>query len=311
MLFIIVFISISKFDNVARCQNKNENVLKLTCMQNFDSLDILFLGNSYCYSGINLLYFDSAGIKTFNLGVATGGVNFYSMLANDYIKSVSKKPKSIFMLVSPMTLSDKSDDAMNNPIYRYLNYPISVEDYIYSYDRNLLKSYPKIVARSFSRTFVNLYGYVIAKKNYCEKENNSMYTSKGFIPSAKISSEKAELETNRFFTPFLKLNFDTVKAQKLLKTAKEFENKGIKVVFYELPSNKLYSFFNKYYLKGYSDFIEKIKKHHCFIFVNIKMNQNQYRDQDHLNQDGAVIASKEVIRQIKAQKTLTDLYAKH
>jgi len=307
--FTIVFISVGKFDNVGRCKNKNENVKKLVCLQNFDSLDILFLGNSYCYSGINPIYFDSAGLKTFNLGVSTAGVNYYSVLTNDYLLSVQKKPKSVFMLLSPMTLSEKTDDALNNPIYRYANHPLSAEEYMFLYEPSLFKSYPKIMARSFSRTFVNLYSYFVSGKNYCDTGENEMFASKGFISSTKKSSFQDELKTNRFFTPFSKSQFDNVKAQKFLDLASELERKNIKVVFYELPSNKLYSFFNAAYLRDYAVFILKIKQHHNFIFVDLKLNDNYYRDQDHLNADGAAIVSKEMITQIKSTNDLVELFA--
>ena len=309
-IFSIVLISIAKFDNVGRCYNKSENVQKLLCMQQFDSLDILFLGNSYCYSGINPMYFDSAGIKIFNLGISSAGINYYRVLANDYIATAKKKPKSVFMLVSPMTFSDKSDDAMNNPIYRYANYPLSVEKYMYLYDRNLITSYPKIVARSFSRTFVNLYAYFTSKKNYCEAENNTMFFTKGFIASTKKSSFKDNLKTNHFFTPFFTCKFDTCKAQKFFDLADELESKNIKAVFYQLPSNKLYSFFNAGYLHEYAAFITKLKQKHCFIFVDMKLDEQYYRDQDHLNADGAIIADREMIRLIKAQKELAELFFK-
>ena len=306
--FLLVFITIGKFDNIGRCQNKNENIQKLICMKNFDSLDILFLGNSYCYSGINPLYFDSVGIKTFNLGIATAGINFYSLLANDYLITIKKKPKSIFILVSPMVFSGKADNAVNNPIYRYLNSPISVEKYIVSYAPDLIGSYPKITAKNISRTCVNLYSYITSKKNYCEKENNPMFLSKGFITSSKKNSFKNELETNALFLPLLKNQFDTLKTQQILNMANELQRKNIKVVFYELPSNKLYSFFNSGFLLDYSKCITKLKANYTFISIDNKLSENYYRDQDHLNTEGATIVSKEIIKHITNQKELHDLY---
>jgi len=308
VVFLLFFISVAKFDNVARCQNKNDNIQKLVCMQNFDSLDILFLGNSYCYSGINPTYFDSVGIKTYNLGVATAGANYCSVLANDYLKSVQKKPKSVFILVSPMTLSERTDDAMNNPIYRYTNHPLSVEEYMFLYSHDLIKSYPKIMARSFSRTFVNLYVHFTSKKNYCDNEENKMFTSKGFISSSNKANLKEELKTNHFFSHLRNNKFDTLRAKKLLDLALALESKNIKVVFYELPSNKLYSFFNSAYLHDYASFVTKLKQNHNFIFVNLNLNNDYYRDQDHLNADGAGIVCRDMIKQIKNNKELSELY---
>ena len=306
--FLLIFIGVAKFDNVGRCQNKNDNVKKLLCFHNFDSLDILFLGNSYCYSGINPVYFDSTGLKTFNMGVSTCGINYYTVLVNDYIKSVQKKPKSVFILVSPMTLSEKADDALNNPIYRYLNYPISVEEYMLLYDPALLKSYPKIMARSFSRTFVNLYDYFTTKQNYCNEAENKMVATKGYILSTNKTSLQSELNTNHFFVPFNKSVFDTTKTTRFLNLAYALEKQGIKVVFYELPSNRLYSFFNSAYLQNYKAFVAKLKQKHDFIFVDLKLTDSYYRDQDHLNTDGAILASKQIIAQIKNNRQLAKLY---
>jgi hypothetical protein len=310
LVFFIIVFTITRFDNIGRCHNKNANIQKLTCVTSFDSLDILFLGNSYCYSGVNTAYFDSVHIRSFNLGVATGGINYYPVLVNDYLASVKVPPRSVFLLVSPMTFSSKSDDAMNNPIYRYLNHPVSLEEYILTGDRTLLKNYPKLVARSVSRTFVNSYNYFVTKKNFCDTGNNEMYRSKGFIFSDIKTSPKAELKTKRFFIPLLKENFMTEKKNKLLAFANELEKKKIKVVFYELPSNVLYSYFNPGYLKAYADFIMGLRGKFTYIKVPLKLEKNYYRDQDHLNGMGAALASRNMITQIKTDSVLSSLYSK-
>lgn len=310
-IFSIIVVGISRFDNTGRCHIKNDNVKKLACMSSFDSLDILFLGNSYCYSGINPLYFDSAGFKTFNLGVASAGMNYYTLLVNDYLTSVQKKPKSVFILVSPMALSDKADDAMNNPIYRYLNTPVSVEKYMLLYDHSLLKSYPKIIARSFVKAFTNLYSSVTAKQNFCNATENEMFATKGFIASTNKTSLKEEFKTNHFFTQLSKNKFDTTRANKLLNLAKSLESKNIKVVFFELPSNRLYSFFKADYLTDYNSLISTIKQQYNFINIDTTLNDTFYRDQDHLNTYGATIVSKEMIKQIKAHKEVSALLNTH
>lgn len=304
----IVFI-VTRFDNAGRCQNKNANVQKLVCMSSFDSLDILFLGNSYCYSGINTACFDSAGIRTFNLGVSSCGVNFYRALVNDYITSVSTKPKSVFILISPMILSSKADDAMNNPIYRYLNDPISNENYLFFYDNRLLSSYPKICARSISRSFVGAYTWIKGKENYCkDRAASDMFRTKGWIPSEVKNSLKNELKTDHFYKPLLKDQFNNERATNLMQLAGELNAKGIKVVFYELPSNKLYTFFNEEYKAAYKKFLSEMCATYLYLYADVKPTPGMYRDQDHLNTAGSILACRNLIEQLKTQAQLKELY---
>lgn len=306
-VFFTVVFSITRFDNIARCHNKNANVQKLTCYASFDSLDILFMGNSYCYSGINPVYFDSAGIRSFNVGVSTCSVTYYNVLINDYLNSVKNAPKSIFMLVSPMIFSSKSDDAMSNPIFRYLNKPISFEEYILTKDPKWITSYPKIMATGISRTFVNSFNY-FTTKDYCNYENNEMLKSKGFIFSDKVTNLKEELKTEHFLTPLRKNKFNTNKAAQLIKLAAQLEAKNIRVVFYELPYNKLYTYFNNAYLADYHDFVKKLSLQFTYLPVKLPLSNEYYRDQDHLNAQGASLACKEMIRIMRTDSKLNKLF---
>jgi hypothetical protein len=309
-LFSAFLVCIGKFDNVGRSYNSNANIQKLTCMSSFDSLDILFVGNSYCYSGINPAYFDSVKLKTYNLGVATAGVNYYTVLINDYIRTVTKKPKSVFIVVSPFILSGKSDDALNNPVYRFLNHPVSNEKYILSYDPGLIKSYPKICARSFARAAVSSFNFFTSKKNFSVRQNNDMYLSKGFIASAKVNTLKDELKTNYLYEPLLKNKFNENKAQQLFALAEGLESENIKVVFFELPSNKLYSFFNKEYLAAYHSFLNALGDKFVYMPVKLNLDSSYYRDQDHLNAKGAGLACKAIIAKIESDKNLSRLLLK-
>ncbi|MBC7865866.1 MAG: hypothetical protein IAF38_23025 [Bacteroidia bacterium] len=314
LFFLLLFgllISVGRFDNKDRCFSDNTNIKKLNCISSFDSLDILFLGNSYCYSGINPVYFDSAGIKTFNLGIATAGINFYNFLLTDYLGTAKQKPKTVFILLSPMTFSDKSDDPVNYPIYRYLKEPVTTENYILSADLSLVKKYPKILVKSFTKSCSNILSMVRSKKDFCVNGNNEMWLSKGFIKSEETYSLKKELKEEHLHLPLLQNDFDTVKVRKLSEIVSALQAANIKVVFFELPSNRLYNYFNPNYLSDYSDFVKSIKTNYTFIPASDSdLNETCFRDMDHLNSKGAAIVSKRMVNEIMTRKDLSELFIK-
>lgn len=59
LMFVITFIviifilgGVASFDNLDRKTADNNNIVSLQNKAKYDSLDVLFVGNSYCYSGI-------------------------------------------------------------------------------------------------------------------------------------------------------------------------------------------------------------------------------------------------------------------
>src|SRR5689334_34300 len=109
LMFLIIFF-VARYDNADKYSNNDHNVLKIAHLSAFDSLNILFLGNSFCYSSIYNPLFDSMGIRTFNLGIASAGPKFYSMLLDDYFSEIKRKPDTIMLLITPMSFSGKADN---------------------------------------------------------------------------------------------------------------------------------------------------------------------------------------------------------
>ena len=71
ILFLPSALFISGFDNLDKDTSENHNIISLQSKSSYDSLDILFIGNSYCYSAIDTYILDSQSISSFNLGIAT------------------------------------------------------------------------------------------------------------------------------------------------------------------------------------------------------------------------------------------------
>ena len=284
---------IGQFDNLDKSKSNNVNIAKLYYQSHFDSLDILFLGNSFCYSGINPSYFDSIHLNTFNLGIATAGVNFYSLICKDYLSSVKQKPKAVFILISPIIFYKNSDDIVDYPIHRYLNNPISHESYIYNYQPELLNSYPKILTKSFVKFF-----YALFSRGNNHLPLDSLKKSKGFIPSEEKYSRIKENAFNPLYEDYKYDVFVSKKKQILLDLTSFLLKNNIKVVFFELPSNKLDTYFSPTYMKDYNSFLNTLQSKYLLIRNHIVLDEIYYRDTDHLNTNGAKLASLNLINEI-------------
>ena len=89
LIALTAMLVINLFDNIDKQTSSNHNIASLRHVQTMDHLDILFVGNSYCYSGINPQHFDSAGLNVYNAGLAAGGPFSYDLVVNDLIDAGS------------------------------------------------------------------------------------------------------------------------------------------------------------------------------------------------------------------------------
>ena len=290
--FVLIVIApsllISKYDNLEKDTSKNHNIISLQTKSSFDSLDILFIGNSYCYSSVNTNYLDSLNINSFNLGIATAGVQFYDLLINDYINNTKTPPEKVLLLVTPMTFSSKSDNYIAYPIHRYLENEKSNLD-VAAKNSNIRALIP-MYKKSLQKAFVNIY-------KFRENQNQQRYNQKGFSPSNKIVNDTIISNTEPLYTSLTNETFDKSKVEDLLRTANYIRQKGSEVIFFELPTNLLSNYFNNSYLSDYQKSLKHINANFKLISIdqNIFSMQN-YRNIDHMNSSGAKIATKEIVK---------------
>ena len=291
-LVLLLFIGvISKYDNKDKVWSSNSNIISLQSKSKYDSLDVLFVGNSYCYSSIDPKLLDQAGFKTYNLGIATAGVEFYDLVLDDYLQGVTKKPKQVFLLISPMTFSVRSDDFEAYSIHRYLDKPISNVQLAVKLrsGRDLLKMYRKSFKKGLSNLFLD-------KKNSL----NSHKYYKGFVPSSKVFSQDVVKDTKHLYSSFVKEEFDEEKFNVLLSLSNELKKSGVGVTFFEVPTNQLKHYFNKKYLQEYEEQINSLNKKEKVFRVNENLfKEFNYRNIDHMNSSGAVIATNQVIEYLR------------
>ena len=290
ILLSIVILVLSKFDNLDKTTTSNNNIISLQQKSKFDSLDILFVGNSYCYSGIMPSLFDKNNIKTYNLGIATAGPYFYEIIIDDYLEFVESKPKSIFILTSPMTFSSQADNFKEYPIHRYLEKPISNEKIIFQYDFEL--KYFDILTKSVKKGAHNL-----VKWNK-ENKTNELIKSKGFLASSASNNDKITRNSRHLYLHLKNERFNQMKFEYMIKYLNRLQNKGIEIVYYELPTNMLNEYFSEIYMKSYKTALKKLKSSYRFIPNDLYLKNKYFRNIDHLNTVGARIVTHNLIDRI-------------
>lgn len=290
---------IGLFDNVDKRYSENENIIKLQNLSKCDSLDILFVGNSYCYSGIKNSMFDSLNIRTFNLGIATAGPLFYRLVVTDYLNSVKKNPDYIFLLVSPTSFSNGADNFSAYPIHRYLSQPVSNFSLAVS-QLNMISLYPELAQKSFKKGIKNIINFnKTVRANYVE----TILASKGYESSKTIIDDKIIEQTEVLYVPFKKENFSNSRYSILLDVITLLQEKGIKVILFDLPTNKLAKYYNSKFNQTYNGVLADLKKKYNFIsLAQVNLKDSCYRNLDHLNDYGAEIVTNNLINSIRQRK---------
>lgn len=288
VLFVIIpLILIATRDNADKYTSANNNIYSLQNKSRYDSLDVLFVGNSHGYSSINPKILDSVGIRSYNLSIANAGVEFYELILSDYLSHVNKYPCKIFILVSPTIFSSKTDDFKNYPIHRYLENPLSNFELAMKFNRQneILAMYRK----SISKGFLN----IISRTN---KNQFTEVFDRGFVKFDLVASEQIVKETEYLYKPYAFEVFEDTKYSALRKILNSLNEKGIEVVFLELPTNILPQYFNRDYLINYEITLDKLGKQAKLIRLDSDLfTSANYRDIDHMNYSGATIATKGII----------------
>ena len=289
LICFIIMLSMTYFDNFDKKHSNNHNILSLNNAADFDSLDILFIGNSYTYSSIKPSLFEQQGLKTYNLGIATAGVDFYNLLINDYLDNTNSPPKTVFIELSPMTFSKKSDNFSMIPIHRYINNPISHLEMASKFD--LEKELVILYRNSMKKIFYNV------KYLFADKVANN-FQDKGFYFSDKVFD--IESEDTTYYNTLFQESFDINKIRKFEDLILSLSKKGVKVVFYELPSNHLERYFNDDYLLSYNSFVNNLSNSFPLLKVNkLLFKEDNYRNMDHMNNSGANLATNQIIYYLK------------
>jgi hypothetical protein len=289
LLFFLPSFFLAEYDNLDGHSNDNNNIVSLQTKSMYDSLDILFIGNSYCYSGVIPEQIDKAlSLSTYNLGIATAGVEFYDLVLNDYLANVKQAPRQIYIMITPMTFSSKADNYSAYPIHRYLENPISNIELSLSYSH--YNQFFEMHRKSIEKGIKNL--------PLKDQEVVSLYKSpeRGFVKSDVTVTDSIIESTEHFYAQLKKNKLADEHKQALLDLTVQLKSKGINVVFFELPTNKLANYFSDEYLSDYENFLTELQATYEFISVNDEtFSDLHYRNIDHMNTAGARLATEQLI----------------
>jgi hypothetical protein len=290
LLAAIVFI-VARYDNADKNWNSDHNVLKISHAAAFDSLDILFIGNSYCYSSIYNPLFDTIGLKTFNLGVASAGPKFYRMVLEDYLAAVKKRPDTVMLLITPMTFSRKADNWIDYPLHRYLIHPLSNEKLVVQY--RAFSDYLLMLLNSARKGFNN----ILSRSELNEKELKKIFTYKGLYIDSTVTNDSVENSIKYAYTSLKKDVFNKQDALLLKDLADGLRRSGIAVIFFETPTHHLKNYFSSEFLKDYGIFRDEICRNYQLIKAN-EMAALYFRNIDHTNTQGAYQYTKYLISKL-------------
>ncbi len=235
--------------------------------------------------------------------MAAAGPRFYELLINNYLRSVKKKPTTVFLLVMPTTFSAMVDDFNEIGIHRYLNPPISNEKIVQTYSE--WKTYPSLVVKSFQKGIKNLLFRPKASITTVADE----VKDKGFYRSDEQTSGEKEKKEMVLYVDWKFQKFRESEFVYLQELATALKLKGITVAFFSLPGNKANSFFSSAYMSDYIQAEAKLKT--AFKFFNIsslKMDSSLYRNIDHINTNGASVVSHRLISEILNDMELRSLF---
>ena len=300
LLFFLIasffLLLLSKFDNIDKKLNQDNNIVSIKNKSKFDSLDILFVGNSYCYSGIIPEIFDRINYKTYNLGISTAGPYFYELLLDEYLANCQQKPKSIYLLISPTTFSCLADNFLAYPIHRYLENSFSNEYIAYKYKQ--YTKYDQILHKSIRKGFNNIF-----TKGTNKDESFQILVSKGYCKSTQIYTSNILKSTHELYYPLKKDNFSEIKFKHLLNFLEYLNTTtNIEIVLFDLPTNELKNYYNSNFISNYNVGKSILSKKYKFISLDSSLPNSCFQNIDHLNYSGAQIATNNLVRIILSKK---------
>jgi hypothetical protein len=305
VVVLLTVVWIGSFDNIDSSNSADPNIARIQHAAKEDSLDILFIGSSATYSGINPVQLkDSTGIKSYNLGIAAAGPQFYELLTADYLSSVKQKPATIWVLVLPNTFMNNVDRFEKAGIHRYLHVPID--------NFTLVKRYgswqylPQLLVHSFQKGVANL----VSKRSIHNNSKERFDQYEGFYPSTEISSDQKEAAEKKSNSKWFREDFQQERADRLYQWLTSLREKGIRIVLYSLPCNRLTDFFNAGYLAAYNKTVLKLKQEFQFIDLSaMKLPQQAYRNADHLNTTGSKLVTNAIVQIIRNDSSIRPRYA--
>jgi len=275
------------FDNSS---SKDPNVARLSLAEidQFKNVDILVLGNSHAYSGINPKIFNDNGISMLNYATAAAGPYAIKLTYDDYVARSGTKPKSVLINLSPAMFCDASDVFEQYPIHRYLKEPLSNEEMLRK-GYVSVKQYFKLTTKSFTQGMKKLF----ITETPDEKMTKSLLENAGYVPREGLFNDSVFKANEQLYKATLgKQEFDENKSNFLCNFFKQLEKDKVKIFMQNIPSNKYDLFFSDDLMKEFVLLEKKlvgIQWTHSYRGAahDYRIGEWCFADMDHLNTVGA------------------------
>jgi len=295
LLLIAIWASalvITRFDNMDVIED--QNALRIKAAGSFKDLDILFVGSSYVYSGVIPAAFDSANIRSFNLGIATTGAYYTNLVIEDFLKAYTTKTICIGMAYN--TFSEIASDIWHlYPIHRYLETPESNESIVVKY--GAFSDYFQMFRRSFKKGVKNVF---IENGSIDSSIYRDVLANKGYELILDTVTKNVLNKEKHLFEPYLRSVFSEEKKECFFKTINDCMERGVAIVVFEPPTNNLHWYFSKEYIEEYNRFKKELKNKVKVIDCDTSdFDTSCFRNTDHLNNAGAKKFSAYLLKSIK------------
>jgi hypothetical protein len=204
-----------------------------------------------------------------------------------------------------MTFSTQADDWKDYPIHRYLKKPISNEQIAIKYVG--IADYFSMLFNSVRKGINNMLNPRLQPN---KEELNKIYAYKGLYIDSTVTNDSLEKSINYLFEPLKKDHFNKNASQMLTRLADSLDATGIKVIFFETPTNHLNKYFSQSFLTSYEKFCDSLSTRHLLLRNHLQLNSNYYRNTDHTNTQGAYLFTHYLIASLFNHAMTADNFAK-
>jgi len=270
---------------------KNEQVKEY-----YNNTEILILGSSHSYFGINPEHFRR---KTYNFSNISQSLYFDELLLNKHLDSLSNL-KAVVLTIGYFTLSQQDDSVEDSWRKFFYNQQMDLDVPIVSdYD---IKKYSLALTRRFNKSFILLHDYI---------ENGTIITN---YPNGFGKQDSTDIVSNKELVSLSiarkhedgSTDFE-VNTERLERIIQYCEKRGVEVFLVEMPVYPIYyeALNSEKKLKVSTTLRSLASEYENTTHIKLSQHpdftKNDLRDADHLTNEGATKCSKLLSELIEAK----------
>lgn len=260
---------------------------RLKDVKSAKNINLLFLGSSHVYRGLDTRIFDSAGFRSFNLGSSAQSPIQTEQLTREYLTRINPE-----IVVYDVNLLTFSNDGVESSLDLLANNRITPGVLGMTLKSNNVKVFNTFIYAAFRQSF-NL------DRNFHEplKRGKDTYIKGGFI------EREVEYYQHKKYTP-VKMEIRQDQLASFDETLKYIRRAGKKVILIQVPSPP--GLYNSYTNRDAFDSIIKSRNYPYYNFNKIIQLDDSlhFYDYSHLNQNGVKIFNSKLIEVLKSDTTL-------